>query len=235
MAARGSTAQVLGRVTLVTGPEEYLNERTVRQVREATIAQDPEAEFSETVGGDLSPASMGELSAPSLFSATRCVVVRALENIGSEAVEGLLAYAGAPSDDVALVLMHSGGQKGSGTLNKLRKLATVDEVKSAALRASEFPRFVQNEARQLGPAWTTRRPHSWSRPWDRISGPWQLRSTNSSTTSRVSRSTPSGSSAISEDVPRRSRSRSRMLPSTADAPSHSRSCGGPSTAARRRC
>jgi len=150
MAARASTAQVLGRVTLVTGPEEFLNERTVRQVREATLAQAPDAEFSETVGGDLTPSSMGELSAPSLFSATRCVVVRALEAVPAEAIDGLLDYAKAPSDDVALVLLHSGGQKGSGTLTKLRKLDTVDEVKSAALKPSEFPRFVQAEARALG-------------------------------------------------------------------------------------
>lgn len=150
MASRASSAQVLGRVILVTGPEEFLNERTVRQVRDATMAADPGAEFSETVGGDLTPGSMGELSAPSLFSATRCVVVRALENLPSESVDGLLAYAAAPSDDVALVLLHSGGQKGSGTLNKLRKLSSVDEVKSTALKASEFPRFVETEARAHG-------------------------------------------------------------------------------------
>ena len=150
MAARASSAQVFGRVTLVTGPEEFLNERTIRRVREATTAQDADTEFSDTVGGDLTPASMGELSAPSLFSATRCVVVRGLENIPAEAVDGLLDYARSPSDEVALVLMHSGGQKGSGTLAKLRKIDSVDEVKSAALKPSEFPRFVSSEARGAG-------------------------------------------------------------------------------------
>ncbi len=150
MAARGSQAQVLGRVTLVTGPEEFLNERTVRQVREAALAQDPEVEFTDALGGDLTPASMGELSAPSLFSATRCVVVRALENVPSESVDGLLDFAAAPAEEVALVLLHSGGQKGSGTLAKLRKLPAVAEVKSAALKASEYPRFVQSEARTAG-------------------------------------------------------------------------------------
>src|SRR5690606_1988535 len=36
------------------------------------------------------------------------------------------------------------------TLNKLRKIASVNEVKSVALKANEFPRFVSAEARRLG-------------------------------------------------------------------------------------
>ena len=42
--------EVLGRVTLVTGKEEFLGERTVAAVREVVRTADPEAEFSETQG-----------------------------------------------------------------------------------------------------------------------------------------------------------------------------------------
>jgi DNA polymerase III subunit delta len=143
-------AQVLGRVTLVTGPEEFLNERAVVTARTAVRGHDAEAEFSEAQGGDLSLATLGELAAPSLFSSTRCIVVRALENLPDESVDGLLDYCGAPAEDVALVLVHGGGQKGAGVLNKLRKLPAVSEVKSAALKASEFARFVTSEARGHG-------------------------------------------------------------------------------------
>jgi DNA polymerase III subunit delta len=48
------------------------------------------------------------------------------------------------------VLVHGGGQKGSGVLTKLRKLATVTEVRSEELRASEYPGFVAAEARAHG-------------------------------------------------------------------------------------
>jgi len=143
-------ADVLGRVTLVTGPEEFLNERTVTTARAAVRGHDADAEFSEAQGGDLSLATLGELAAPSLFSTTRCIVVRALENLPDESVEGLLGYCAEPAEDVALVLVHSGGQKGVGVLNKLRKLATVSEVKSVALKPSEFSRFVSSEARIHG-------------------------------------------------------------------------------------
>jgi DNA polymerase III subunit delta len=143
-------ADVLGRVTLVTGKEELLNERTVAAVRAAVRHHDPEAELSETSAGDLSLAVLGELAAPSLFSSTRCVVVRALEQLPDESVAGLLAYCAAPVEDVALVLVHGGGQKGGGTLAKLRKLDAVTEVKSAELRPGELPRFVAQEVRSHG-------------------------------------------------------------------------------------
>jgi DNA polymerase-3 subunit delta len=140
-------AQVLGRVTLVTGPEEFLAERTVQSVRAAVRRADPEAEFSETSAEQLTMATLGELAAPSLFSTTRCVVVRKFEDLPEESVEGIVGYASAPAEDVALVLVHGGGPKGSGVLTKLRKASSLTEVKSVALTAREYPNFVLGEMR----------------------------------------------------------------------------------------
>lgn len=141
-------SQVLGRITLVTGPEEFMAERTVQSVRAAVRNADPEAEFSATSADLLTMATLGELAAPSLFSSTRCVVVRSFEDLPEESVPGLLDYVCAPAEDVALVLVHSGGQKGSGVLTKLRKIEFVTEVKSVALTAREYPNFVLGELRQ---------------------------------------------------------------------------------------
>src|SRR4051794_23838882 len=150
-ATRGPKPEdVLGLVTLVTGKEEFLNERTIVALRDAVRRHDVEAELSETQAAGLTLAELGEMSAPSLFSSTRCVVVRALENLPEESVDGLLAYAAAPAEEVALVLVHGGGQKGSGTLTKLRKIATVTESKSGELRPSEYPSFVAAEVRGHG-------------------------------------------------------------------------------------
>ena len=105
---------VLGRITLVTGPEEFLGERAISAVRSAVRRHDEEAEFSETMAASLTMATLGDMAAPSLFSTTRCVVVRRLEDLPEESAPGLLDYAADPAEDVALVLAHSGGQKGSG-------------------------------------------------------------------------------------------------------------------------
>lgn len=150
MARTPSAAQVLGHVVLVTGKAEFLSERTVVQVREAVRAHDAEAEVSEAAAADLTLATLGELSAPSLFSTTRCVVVRALENLPDESVDGLLDYCGAPAEDVALVLVHSGGQKGSGVIAKLKKLPAVTEVKSEDVKPRDLPAFIGSEVASHG-------------------------------------------------------------------------------------
>jgi DNA polymerase-3 subunit delta len=144
-----SADRVLGRVTLVTGPEELLNERAVAAARQAVRRLDPEAEQSETSADQLTMGVLADLAAPSLFSAIRCVVVRGLENLPEESHQGMLDYAAAPSDEVGLVLVHSGGQKGAGLLTRLRKLDRVVEVKSAPLRPSDYPRWVSAECRGL--------------------------------------------------------------------------------------
>jgi DNA polymerase-3 subunit delta len=143
-------ADILGRVTLVTGPEEFLNQRAVSAALQAVKKADPESELSETTADQVSMAALGNLAAPSLFSSIRCVVVRELENLPDETHDGLLDYASSPADDVGLVLVHSGGQKGSGLLNKLRKLRAVSEVKSATLKPAEVTRFLVSEVRSHG-------------------------------------------------------------------------------------
>ena len=149
--AKPQASDILGRVTLLTGPEELLNERSVVAAHDAVRTADPEAEFSETTADQLSMAALADLASPSLFSTVRCVVVRAIEDLPEDAHAGLLDYAAAPVEDVGVVLVHSGGMKGKGLLDKLRKLdATVTEVRSAALRPSEFPRFVSAEVRSHG-------------------------------------------------------------------------------------
>jgi DNA polymerase-3 subunit delta len=145
MSRTPTAAQVLGHVVLVTGKEEFLSERTVGSVRTAVRAHDAEAEIGEATASDLTLATLGEMAAPSLFSTTRCVIVRGLENLPDESVDGLLDYAAAPADDIALVLVHSGGPKGSGVLTKLRKLPAVTEVKSEEIRRGDLTGFVASE------------------------------------------------------------------------------------------
>ena len=148
--ANPTASDILGHVTLVTGPEEFLNQRTVGAATAAVQAFDPESEVSETTADQVSMAALGELAAPSLFSSIRCVVVQGLEDLPDDAHDGLVAYAADPAEEVGLVLVHSGGPRGSGLLNKLRKLATVTEVKSASLKPSEYSRFVASEVRRHG-------------------------------------------------------------------------------------
>lgn len=138
----------LGRVLLVTGSAEFLAERAVEAARRAVRSADPDVEISEVAAEDLS--SIEDVAAPSLFSSVRCVIVRQLENLSDDAVASLLEYAAAPAEDIALVLVHSGGQKGSGVLGKLRKLASVTETVAAEPKPREYVGFVTAEVRAYG-------------------------------------------------------------------------------------
>jgi DNA polymerase III subunit delta len=144
-----TSADVLGRVTLVTGTEEFLAERVVRSVSEAVRAADPEADVTETTGADVGPGALAELTSPSLFASSRAVVLRDLPDVPDDAVAGLLAYAGSPAEDIALVLVHPGGQRGKALLDKLRK-AGAREVKCEAPKPYELPRFASAEVRRAG-------------------------------------------------------------------------------------
>ena len=86
-------------------------------------AHDAEAELSETRRADLTLATLGEMAAPSLFSTTRCVVVRGAGE-PSRRVRRRACWPTPPPRPTTsrLVLVHGGGQKGSGVLTKLRKL-----------------------------------------------------------------------------------------------------------------
>jgi DNA polymerase-3 subunit delta len=149
MAARKNSAPKLGDVLLVTGTEAFLADRAVRSAIAAVSTGAAEVEVTELMAAELDVGAFAELTGPSLFAAERTLVLRGLENLPAELVPQLVEYAGSPSDDVLVVLVHSGGQKGKAVLDKLRK-ASVTEVVATAPKTWELPQFVAGEIRLLG-------------------------------------------------------------------------------------
>jgi DNA polymerase III subunit delta len=150
VAASAGAKSPLGRVFLVVGPEEFVNERYVAEIRSAVLALDPEAEIGTITGESLTEATFDELSAPSLFSTTRLVVVTEADAVDDTVHPHLVDYAGAPDPDICVVLVHPGGPKGSGLLTRLRKLPSVSEHKSDKVRAGGHLDFVGTEVRRRG-------------------------------------------------------------------------------------
>ena len=89
--ARPTASQVLGTVTLITGAEEFLAERTIASVVSALRAADVEADVTEIPASELGPGSLAELTSPSLFAATRAVIVRGLQDLPKESAARLVA------------------------------------------------------------------------------------------------------------------------------------------------
>jgi DNA polymerase-3 subunit delta len=144
---RITAADVLGATTLIVGPNEFLAERAIDDVRRAVRKDDADADLSELTGVDLGPGALAEITSPSLFASLRCVVVRDLEGVPAEGVDQLEAYVASPAPDVALALHHGGGVRGKAVLDRVRK-AGAREVAAQALKRRDLPGWVVAEFRR---------------------------------------------------------------------------------------
>lgn len=138
-------------VTLVIGPESFLAERAVADVRVAVREVDPEAEFSEHLAASLEGAgSLAGLTAPSLFATTRVVVIEGAADADADLGAALVDYATAPDEGIHLVVAHGGGPKGRGWLDKVRKAPAVAVVTCDKPKPRDLPGFVLAEVRGVG-------------------------------------------------------------------------------------
>lgn len=135
---------------LVTGPESLLADRAVADVLAKARAAAPELEVTEVEAVRLDQGRLAELASPSLFSSSRAAVIRNLSELSSDLFDPVLEIAGAKVEDLTLVLVHGGGNKGKGLLDKLKKLKPVTVVDCPQVKAWELPKFVSAEVRQAG-------------------------------------------------------------------------------------
>jgi DNA polymerase-3 subunit delta len=131
------------------GPEDFLAERAVAAALRAVREADADADVAQVDAAGLGPGALSELTSPSLFANARAVVVRGLESLPAETGDALVAYVKNPQPDVALLLVHRGGQKGRAIVDKLRK-ARVRTVECEAVKSSDLPSFVMREAHAAG-------------------------------------------------------------------------------------
>ncbi|NHC45067.1 DNA polymerase III subunit delta [Motilibacter aurantiacus] len=134
-------------ITLVQGPEELLAERAVadavKRARESGAAPD----VVEVSAVGLGPGELAEAASPSLFADRLVVIVRDVADAGEAAAKELLAYLAAPSEDVALVLVHKGGVRGKKVVDAAKKAgAQVVECAEVKRRGDKIA-FLRKEFR----------------------------------------------------------------------------------------
>lgn len=140
-----------GRTVLVTGSESLLADRAVAEQIAAARGLHPEVEISHADAGDLDATALSEITGGSLFASLRMAVIRGLSELPAELADLMVDLAKQPDPEIALVLVHPGGVKGKGLLDKLRKLkGEVEVVTCQPLKAWELAQFVQAEFRRLG-------------------------------------------------------------------------------------
>lgn len=147
MAARREPQQTFGTCVLVHGPESLLAERAVAERVAAARSQVPDAELTKVPALDLEGNRFAELTGGSLFASASIVVVEDLANLPQELFDAVLTAAKDPGEHLCLTLVHGGGQKGKGLVDKLKK-SKVPLVEAVAVKAWELPKWVEGEARR---------------------------------------------------------------------------------------
>lgn len=140
---------VFGRVVLVSGPESLLAERAVDRLVRQAMAERPTASLTKVEAGDLDAGGLVEVTGGSLFAEDAVVVISALSDLDPGLFDTMLGFVSSPSNDLALVLVHPGGVKGKGLLDKLKK-ARIEVIDCPTIKAWELPQFAAAEARLAG-------------------------------------------------------------------------------------
>lgn len=150
-AARGRDGgeSVFGRTLLVQGPETLLSDRAVTRRISAAQAENPRAEVVRLSGTGMDGAAFLEASGGSLFSQATVLVVTELCDVDKDLFDMVSGTAANPPEELCLVLVHPGGVKGKGLLDKLRR-AGVEKADASALKPFKVPEFIRDEARAHG-------------------------------------------------------------------------------------
>ena len=141
--------RVYGQAVLISGPEGLLADRAVAERLAAARKEDPEVEISQVEGSGLDAGTLAEITSASLFSSRRVAVIRDLGSVPADLHAEIITLATQPLDDLGLLLVHPGGNKGKGLLDKLKK-AKIEVVDCQSLKTWDLPKFVAAEAKRAG-------------------------------------------------------------------------------------
>lgn len=136
-----------GRVVLIQGPEDLLADRFVEEAVDKALAEDPEADVSRTQAPEVEGGDLAQMASGSLFATHTVIVIDALADAPDSLNTALVAHVQDPAPEIALVLVHRGGNKNKGLVDKLKKAGAV-HLAATALKGNDIVAFVQNEARR---------------------------------------------------------------------------------------
>lgn len=138
-----------GSVVLVVGPESLLAERHVAALIEQARLERPSASLARVEASALDAGALAEVTGGSLFATDQIVVLEGIDALPPELTDVVVGLATHPVEDLALTLVHPGGVKGKGLLDRLKK-AKVETMECPTVKAWELPQFAVTEARRQG-------------------------------------------------------------------------------------
>ncbi|WP_236542835.1 DNA polymerase III subunit delta [Spiractinospora alimapuensis] len=109
-------ATALAPLYLVVGDEELLIDRAVAELVALARGEDPQVDVHDLLPAQVTAGSLSEVLSPSLFGERRVVVLRSAQDLTKDPAAAVTGILTTPVDDVTLVLVHAGGNKGKALL-----------------------------------------------------------------------------------------------------------------------
>jgi DNA polymerase-3 subunit delta len=148
-------------LTVVTGTEELLIERSVRAMV-SSIGGLEEVEVEQLEAAGLDAGQLTIATSPSLFGGPPVVVIRGIERLVQSdpdlevPLAEVLGYLSRPSLDACVVLVHGGGNGGKAVLAAAKKAGAVTEATPSPKKGGEVRNhrqlFVKEEFRARRPS-----------------------------------------------------------------------------------
>lgn len=145
-------------IIFVSGPEEYLAGRAIREIREQLRKLDAALEIHEIEAADYSAGTLTNISSPSLFAEPRLVIIRGVEKCSDDLITDGLDYLLNPTDDTTVILRHNGSSvRGKKLVEAIRDSETAAEIVCSEIKKdAERQAFVIGEFthadRKIAPA-----------------------------------------------------------------------------------
>jgi DNA polymerase-3 subunit delta len=141
-------------VVLVSGPEGFLADRSIRSLRDGLKTEDPSLEISDLAANDYAPGELLTLASPSLFGEPRLIRIDGVEKTNDVFLSDMLDYLESPADGAVVVLRHGGGVRGKKLLDAIRAGAGagggIEVVCTELKRDSDKYDFAQAEFKAAG-------------------------------------------------------------------------------------
>lgn len=136
-----------GAVVFVSGPENYLADRAIRQIRDQIKKSDAAVEIHEIDASEYSTGQLSALASPSLFMEPRLVVISGFEKCSDALIEDGLSYLADPSPETTVILRHnSSSVRGKKLIDAIRSSEVSTEILCPEIKKdSDKLAFVQGE------------------------------------------------------------------------------------------
>lgn len=144
------TDQPIPNLVLAIGPEALLADRAIARILSRIQEVEPLVSLQSLEASEIQVGEIGNLLAPTLFGERRILVIRDLQELGSDCGSEITSYLSAPDESITLILVHRGTSKGKALLAAVRKAKPVEFLCEAIKKESEKVDFVRAELAARG-------------------------------------------------------------------------------------